>query len=88
MTLFPFNHYGLTTNKFSSDIVRTLSKRNRVSVGRCAKFVGHVRCPTVISHPEPVRQLVHSASAKDNLVLFHLWGRESMLKGKTSESIL
>ena len=48
MTLLWFNHYGLTTNKFSMDIARTLSKRNRFSMGRCAKFVGHVRCPTVI----------------------------------------
>ena len=51
MTLFRFNHYGLTTNKFSMDIVHTLSKRNHFSVGRYAKFVGHVQCPTVISHP-------------------------------------
>ena len=51
MTLFRFNHYGLTANKFSTDIVRTLSKRNRFSIGPCAEFVGHVRCPTVIWHP-------------------------------------
>ena len=51
MTLFRFNHHGLTITKFSSDIVRILSKRNRFSIGRCAKFVGHVRCPTAISHP-------------------------------------
>ena len=29
MTLFLFNHCGLTTNKFSMDTVWTLSKRNR-----------------------------------------------------------
>ena len=52
MTLFRFNHYGLTKNKFSSDIVLALSKRNRFSIGHCAKFVGHARCPTAISHPE------------------------------------
>ena len=57
VTLFRFNHYGLTTNKFSSEIVRTLSKRNQFSIGRCAKFVGHVRCPTVNSHPEGKSQL-------------------------------
>ena len=51
VTLFRFNHYGLTTNKFSTNIVRTLSKRNCFSVKRCAKFVGHIRCPTIISHP-------------------------------------
>ena len=51
MALFRFNHYGLTTNKFSTDIVGTLRKRNGFSMGRCAKFVKHVRCPTVISHP-------------------------------------
>ena len=44
-------YYRLTTNKFSTDIVRTLSKRNRFFIGRCPKFVGHVRCPTIISHP-------------------------------------
>ena len=54
MTLFRFDHYGLTANKFSSDIVRTLSKINRFSIGLCAKFVGHVRCPTVILHPAKV----------------------------------
>ena len=52
MTLFRFNHYGLTANKFLTDIVRTLSKRNRFSIGHCAKFVSHVQCPTVISHPD------------------------------------
>ena len=51
MTLFRFNHYSVTTKKFSSDIVQALSKRNRFSIGHCAKFAGHVRCPTVISHP-------------------------------------
>ena len=51
MTLFRFNYYGLTTNKFSTDIVRTLSKRNRFSIELCDKFVAHVRCPTIISHP-------------------------------------
>ena len=30
---------SLTTNKFSTDTVRPLSKRNRFSIGRCAKFV-------------------------------------------------
>ena len=50
--LFRFNHYGLTTNKFSMDIIQTLSKRNCFSTGRCAKFVGFVLCQTVISHPE------------------------------------
>ena len=50
MALFRFNHYGSTKNKFLSDIVLVLSKRNRFSIRRCAKFVGHVRCPTVISH--------------------------------------
>ena len=49
--LFRFNHYGLTTNKISTDIVQTLSKINHFSVGRCAKFLGHVRCPTVILRP-------------------------------------
>ena len=34
------------------DIVRTLSKRNRFSIGRYDKFDGHVQCPTVILHPE------------------------------------
>ena len=52
MTLFRFNHYGLTTNNFSTDIVRTLSKRNHFSIVRCAKFVGNVGFPTVISHPD------------------------------------
>ena len=52
VTLFRFNHYGLTKNKFSSDTVWTLSKRNRVSIRRCAKFVGHVLCRTIISHPD------------------------------------
>ena len=51
MTLFQFNQYDLTRNKFSSDIVWTLSKRNRLSIGCCAKFVVHVRCPAIISHP-------------------------------------
>ena len=51
VTLFRFNHYGLTTNTFSTDIVRTLSKKNRFSIGRCDKFVGHVRRSTVISYP-------------------------------------
>ena len=51
MTLFQFNHYGLTENKFSSDIVRVLSKRNRFSIGRCAKFVGHIQCLNIISQP-------------------------------------
>ena len=46
-----FNHYGLTTNKFSTDIVRILSKINCFSIGDCATFIGHVRCPTIISHP-------------------------------------
>ena len=44
------NSFGLATNKFSTDIVWTLSKRNCFSIGRCAKFVGHARCQTVISH--------------------------------------
>ena len=51
VTLFRFNHYGLTANKFSMDIVWTLSKRNCYSIRCCAKLVGHVRCPTVILHP-------------------------------------
>ena len=34
VTFFRVNHYGLITNKFSTDIVRTLSKRNRFSIGR------------------------------------------------------
>ena len=51
MTLFRFNHCGLTTNKFSTDIVWTLSKTNRVSIALPAKFVEHVRCPTIILHP-------------------------------------
>ena len=42
-TLFRFNHYGLTTNEFSTGIARGLSKINRFSIGRSAKFVGHVR---------------------------------------------
>ena len=50
MTLFWFNHYGLIKNTFSLGIVRTLSKRNHFSIGCCAKFVRHVRCPVVISH--------------------------------------
>ena len=50
MALFRFNHYGSTKNKFLWDIVLVLSKRNRFFIRRCAKFVGHVRCPTVISH--------------------------------------
>ena len=31
-----------TTNKFSEDIVQPLSKRNRFSIGHCAKFVRNV----------------------------------------------
>ena len=49
MTLFRFHHYGLATNKFLTGIVQALSKRNRFSIGRCTKFVGHVRWPNVIS---------------------------------------
>ena len=49
MTLFRFDHYGLTTNNFSMDIVQRLSERNRFSIGYSAKFVGNVRCPTVHS---------------------------------------
>ena len=52
MTVFQFNQYGLTTKKFSMEIVWTLSKRNSFSIGRCAKFVGYLRCLTVTSHPE------------------------------------
>ena len=52
VTVFWFKHYGLTTNKYSKDNVRTLSKRNRFSIGRSATSVGHVRCSTVISHPD------------------------------------
>ena len=52
MTQFRFNYYGLTANKFSKNIVRTLTKRNHFPIGRCAKFVGHARCQsTIISHP-------------------------------------
>ena len=50
--VFSWLSFDLTTNKFSTDIVRPLSKRNRFSIGGCAKFVGHVRCPTVTSHPD------------------------------------
>ena len=60
MTQFRFNHYGLTTNKFSTNIVRTLSKRNSFSIRRCAKFVGHVRCPTIILHPGRTAFLVQT----------------------------
>ena len=42
MTLFQFNHYGLTTNNCSTDIIRTLSKTNHFSIGRCAKFFRHI----------------------------------------------
>ena len=66
MTLFRFKHYCLTTNKFSSGIVRTLSKRNRFSIGRWAKFVGHVRCPTIILHLA-TRITNHSNTLIDNL---------------------
>ena len=60
MTLFWFNHYGLTTNKCSSSrIVRTLSKRNHFSIVHCAKFVGYVQCPTVILHPEYMNIYIH-----------------------------
>ena len=31
--------------------VWTLSKRNCISIGHCAKFYRHVQCPTVIWHP-------------------------------------
>ena len=54
MTLFWFNHYGLTATKFSMDIVWTLGKRNCFSTGCCAKFFRHARCLTVILHPEMV----------------------------------
>ena len=30
---------------------KCFSTRNRFSIGRCAKFVAHVRCPTATSHP-------------------------------------
>ena len=49
MPVFQFNQYGLTTKKFSTEIVWTLSKRNCFSIGRCAKYL---RCLTVTSHPE------------------------------------
>ena len=55
--MFWFNHYGLTTNTFSADIARTLSKRNGFSIRCCAKFVGHAWCLTVISHPERGEQI-------------------------------
>ena len=35
-----------------------------------------------------MRQLVHLVFANNNLVLFQLWGRESMLIGKKSQNIL
>ena len=54
MTLFRFNLYGLTTNKFSTDIVQKLSKRNRFSIGHCAKFVRHLQCLTVSLHPATI----------------------------------
>ena len=46
VTLFRFNHHSLTANKFLD-----IKQKNCFSVKRCAKFVGHVQCPTVISHP-------------------------------------
>ena len=42
MTVFQFNQYGLTTKKFSMEIVWALSKRNCFSIGRFAKFVEHL----------------------------------------------
>ena len=35
-----------------------------------------------------VRQLLHSVSADDNLVLFHLRSSEAMLKGEKVKNIL
>ena len=46
VTLFQYNHHSLTTNKFLD-----IKQKNCFSIKRCAKFVGHVQCPTVISHP-------------------------------------
>ena len=33
MTLFQFNHYGLTVNKFSMNIVWKLGKKGHFSIG-------------------------------------------------------
>ena len=51
MTLLRCNHYALITKKYSTEIVQRLSKRNRFSIERSTKFVGYIRCLTVISHP-------------------------------------
>ena len=51
VTLFRFDRYGLATNKFSMDIVQTLSKKHHFSIGRSAKLAEHVQFLTIISHP-------------------------------------
>ena len=47
--LFWFNHYGLTTNKFSMDIVQTLGKRNCFSIRCSGKLAMSMSCP-ISSH--------------------------------------
>ena len=64
---------GLTTKKFSADIVRPLSKRNRFSIGRCAKFVGHFRwiAITIIPHPVlPLRNVERTFLFSSPVLLF------------------
>ena len=56
-SLLRFNHYGLITNKYSTEIVQILSKRNHFSIERNAKFVRYVRCLTVISRPGLKKQI-------------------------------
>ena len=80
MTLFRFNYYGLTKNKFSSDIAQVLSKRNRFSDRRCAKFVGHVRYPTVISHPEYSCFPVNFPKFLNTFLTEHLWVTTSVFR--------